>query len=312
MRKNSFTPIKIIPVILSLLFITSCNQPRITGTTPTNDTSVSVATEIFTEATEDVEISKTLTATAIPLAMTVNGRNYPLDDFKQDLLRFMTVYPDMEPQEAFDMLSNDIVEQLILEESAVADGFTISQEELEQRVTDLANEIGGQEALDNWISSNYYNATSFREQLERETAIAFEKEIILSAIDDEMEQAELYQILVYDEGTAKSIQQALLGGSDYFWLAKQYHPATLGYIGWNPQGAMLPAEIEAAAFSMEVGTYSDIIQTDYGYHIIYLNNRDVHPLSPENLLILQEKLLAKWMEEHKQTAAIEIFATYDQ
>lgn len=311
MKKFFRSFLKVFFVLLLLLILASCNQPRQFGVTPTNDGNVTVATEIFAEAT-DTEIAKTITATMTPLAMKVNDFGYPLEDFKQDLLRFMMVFPEKNPQEAFDMLSSDLSEQLILQQAAINNGFVLSQEELEQRIATLVEEIGGNDMLNNWMSNNYYSQSSFRSTLEREMAIAYQKQIILETIPDEIEQTELYQILVYDESSAKQIGQALEEGTDFFWLAQQYHPATLGYIGWNPQGAMLPAEVEEIAFSMEVGTHSEIIQTDYGYHILYLNNKETHKLSPENLLYLQEAALTSWMETEKQNAIIEIYATYDE
>lgn len=311
MKKFFRSFLKVFFVLLLLLILASCNQPRQFGVTPTNDGNVTVATEIFAEAT-DTEIAKTITATMTPLAMKVNDFGYPLEDFKQDLLRFMMVFPEKNPQEAFDMLSSDLSEQLILQQAAINNGFVLSQEELEQRIATLVEEIGGNDMLKNWMSNNYYSQSSFRSTLEREMAIAYQKQIILETIPDEIEQTELYQILVYDESSAKQIGQALEEGTDFFWLAQQYHPATLGYIGWNPQGAMLPAEVEEIAFSMEVGTHSEIIQTDYGYHILYLNNKETHKLSPENLLYLQEAALTSWMETEKQNAIIEIYATYDE
>ena len=299
-------------VLLMIFFsLTGCNQPRDFNITPTNDGSESVATDIFMEATQTQTV-KTQTATAVPLALTVNGVGYPLAEFTNDLMRFMMVHADMDPQEAFSQLTNDLSEQLLLQQAAVKNGFLITEDQVDQRINNLANEVGGRENLDNWISNNYYSESSFRVALIREIAIAYQKEIILEEIPDEIDQVELYQILVYDEGTAKQIAQALEEGSDFFWLAEQYHPATLGYIGWNPKGAMLPPEMEETAFQMESGTYSEIIQTDFGYHIIYVNAHESHEISLENLRFLQESALQNWMEDQKQSANIEIFATYDQ
>lgn len=293
------------------MIIGGCNQPRDFNTTPTNDGTTTVATEIFAQATDE-QIEKTLTATLEPMAFSVNGVPYTLADFKNDLLRFMMVNADMDPEEAFDTLTSDIIEQMILQQAAIGNGFSVSEEELDQRLTSLATDIGGQEMLDNWISNNYYTEVSFRQALERELAVNYQKEIILAGISSEVEQVELYQILIYDEASAKQIYQTLADGTDFFWLAAQYHPATKGNIGWNPRGAMLPPAVEETAFSIDVNTYSEIIQTDYGYHLLYVNAREPHELSPENLLFLQATALQQWMETQKQNAVIEMLITYDQ
>jgi hypothetical protein len=294
-----------------MVLLSACNQPRDFGITPTTDGTESIATEIFIQATQE-QVEKTLTATSLPLAMKVNGIQYPLDEFKNDWLRFLMVFTELAPEEAFNTLTTDLTEQLILQNAAMENGFNLSEGDLDQRIDTLINQVGGEQQFNQWLSNNYYTDTSFRRALYREVAVAYQKEIILDQIPDELEQVELSQILVYDEGTAKQILQAIAEGTDFFWLAEQYHPATIGYIGWNPRGAMLPNNVENTAFSMEVGTSSEVIQTDYGYHILYLNQREMHQLSPENLQILQEKALLNWMEIEKESAVIEIYTSYDQ
>ena len=307
---SSFTR-NILITLLTVLVLTGCNQPRQFGITPTNDGSESVATEIFIQATEE-EVAKTLTATSTPMAMKVNGLVYPLEDFKNDLLRFMIAFPDLNPEEAFQKLTANLSEQLLLQNAAIDNGFEITDEELDQRISDLITEIGGEGQLNTWLTANYYTQTSFRHALKREIAVAYQKETILGEIPSEVDQVELYQILVYDESSAKQIWQAIADGTGFDWLAQQYHPATRGYIGWSPQGAMLPEQVEQIAFTMEIGSTSDVIQTDYGYHILYLKAREKHTLSPENLLFLQESALADWMETEKSNAQIEIFVSSDQ
>lgn len=71
---------------------------------------------------------------------------------------------------------------------------------------------------------------------------------------------------------AESIRKEAAQGKDFAQLAKQYSedPGTKdqgGEIGYLTKGMVVP-EFEQAAFSMKVGEVSAVIQTQYGFHIL--------------------------------------------
>jgi hypothetical protein len=68
----------------------------------------------------------------------------------------------------------------------------------------------------------------------------------------------------------------LENGADFAELAKQYSTDTAsaskgGDLGWFSRGQMVK-EFEDAAFSTPVGQFSDVVQTQYGYHIILVTD----------------------------------------
>jgi peptidyl-prolyl cis-trans isomerase C len=69
-----------------------------------------------------------------------------------------------------------------------------------------------------------------------------------------------------------------------------------GYLGFFTRGMMVP-EFESIAFSTAVESISDIVETDFGYHIIYVQNIDLIPneqfaiqLQNELFYAIQEKI----------------------
>jgi parvulin-like peptidyl-prolyl isomerase len=128
---------------------------------------------------------------------------------------------------------------------------------------------------------------------------------IITSISGTAEQVHVQQILLYNQDTAQNFLLQLNGGADFDELALRADPLTRGDLGWVPRGYLLNAQIEEAAFRLEVGQYSDVIATDVGFHIVKVLARDpARPLSPDAYLALQERTLKKWVEEQKQFADV--------
>jgi parvulin-like peptidyl-prolyl isomerase len=67
------------------------------------------------------------------------------------------------------------------------------------------------------------------------------------------------------------LQAQIVEGADFAALAQEHSDCPSGQSGGDlgtfPRGAMVP-EFDEAAFSMDVGEISDIIETAFGYHLI--------------------------------------------
>ncbi|TRD22644.1 peptidylprolyl isomerase [Palleronia caenipelagi] len=88
-------------------------------------------------------------------------------------------------------------------------------------------------------------------------------------------------ILVETEEKAAELIEQLKGGADFAELAKAESTGPSGpsggELGWFGDGAMVP-EFDAAVHVMEVGDISEPVQTQFGWHVIKLNEtRDLPP-----------------------------------
>ena len=86
--------------------------------------------------------------------------------------------------------------------------------------------------------------------------------------------------------------------SDFPALAKQYSkdPASSsngGNLGFMPKDGGLGAEFENAAFSMQKGEISNVVQTAYGYHIIKILNIQDKPVFEQEKAELEKELKLK-------------------
>jgi peptidyl-prolyl cis-trans isomerase C len=83
-------------------------------------------------------------------------------------------------------------------------------------------------------------------------------------------------ILVADEAKAKELKAEIDGGADFAVVAQANSSdgsaANGGDLGWFGLGQMVP-EFEAAVTGLEVGAVSEPIQTQFGWHIVKLNDK---------------------------------------
>lgn len=114
-------------------------------------------------------------------------------------------------------------------------------------------------------------------------------EVAMAEIPDEQLQAEYdaqfgdvepsveynaSHILVETEGEAQALIDQLEGGADFATLARENSTGPSGpnggQLGWFGAGMMVPA-FEEAVFALEVGEVSAPVETQFGWHVILLN-----------------------------------------
>jgi peptidyl-prolyl cis-trans isomerase C len=83
-------------------------------------------------------------------------------------------------------------------------------------------------------------------------------------------------ILVKDRGKADDILRRIKQGSQFESLAREFSTcpskSSGGDLGWFGPGKMVPA-FESAVKRLSPGSVSDVVQTQFGYHIIKCTGR---------------------------------------
>ena len=146
----------------------------------------------------------------------------------------------------------------------------------------------------------------------------------LSAIDADENSNEIEPAMTFEEAEAQTrellteLRERAEAGEDFAELAEVHSEcpsaAQGGDLGWFGPGQMVP-EFEEAAFALQPGEVSDIVETQFGMHIIKVEDRrhDV-PEEEWELEMLREELLAErqemaweaYMQNLRQHASIEI------
>jgi len=175
-----------------------------------------------------------------------------------------------------------------------------------ERLAEPIEQAGGNESFEAWLTSNGYSLEDFSFELPVEMEAAWQRDQIAATVPEEVEQVQARQILFYDPFQASRAYDQLQAGIPFETIAENNDPDMLGYLDWFPRGILLFPELEEIAFSLPPGEYSEVIETDAGYHILYVIDQGLHPLSSEIRMLLEEKAVNAWLDEARSLAEIEV------
>ncbi len=261
--------------------------------------------------TPTVVASPTVTATAPPLAFSVNGEAILLSEYEGELSRLAKaneglVKPLLD-DEMENRLLDEFIGQTLMAQAAYENGFNLSKEELDSYLTGIIQSAGGEEVFRNWMDENGYQDESIKLTLNRQLAAAWQRDQLIAQFPDTAAQVHAKQILLYDLETAQDVYTRLKAGTDFDELAKLYDPLTGGELGWFPKGYMIQPEVEQAAFELSQGQYSEIIESGIGFHIIQvIEMQDDRPLIGDARRILLQRYINSWIAEQREKAEIVI------
>ncbi len=160
-------------------------------------------------------------------------------------------------------LFNGIIEQLIQQE-LLASSMTKDPSWLA---------IAMQNQRRNILSSVVINELRTNAVTERALQAAYAAKFPVGSGEQEYKAS---HILVETEQKAKKLLALLDGGADFSGLATEHSTGPSGPrggdLGWFGKGQMV-APFEKAVMGMEAGTYTGPVQTQFGYHLIFLNDR---------------------------------------
>ena len=234
----------------------------------------------------------------------MNGDLITLADFQEELARYKAaVNRDLTAEDQV-IVINDLINLTLLAQAAKSEGYQVSEITLEERIAALDTE---DQPLDDWLAANGFTAESFRTYLKRAIEAAWMRDEIIADVPEEMVQIHAQQMLFYELEAAEQALTELEKGKDFSELADNYDPQTKGDLGWFPPNFLTLSELDPVLFNLDIGETSAIIETEIGYHIIkVLEKEENRPLDPAIRKILQDKAIDSWLERRWKLSTIEI------
>lgn len=186
---------------------------------------------------------------------------------------------------------NSLISDRIVNWEAEKQNISISEEEMQKELNEVIEQSGGQEQFELTLETYGYTQEDIKQNIAKSLKIEKLLESDITITEEEMtayfeenretfsikEQVKASHILVDSEEKAQEVIQKLSSGSDFAELAKEYSTDISnnqqgGELGYFSRGEMIQ-EFEDAAFSLEAGTISKPIKTDFGYHIIKIEEK---------------------------------------
>ncbi len=325
--------------LVGLLALTACGGESSTPTVqtaatqaPANPTAPAVATPKGTPLP-----AATATGTAPKAALTcppvqplpanaqlaarVNGVGIPLDDYNRQFAQAqaaVTQSPGFDPksqagQDALKSLKQQVLDQMIddvvISMQADREGIKVTDDTLNAHIAQMIQDAGGVDKLNNYLTTHQMTLADLCSQVRNQLIGEAMLKRVTAALPTSADQVHARHILVPTAAEAQAILTQLQNGADFATLAKKYSKdeataANGGDLGWFPRDVMDP-RFEAVAFQLKVGEISQVVQTQYGYHIIQVLGHETRPLPPEVIQNKQQQAFLAWLQAVRDTMKID-------
>lgn len=267
----------------------------------------------------------------------VNGRSITAGEYRDALKRLVPSEKSEEAGEFIELkkeLVAEMVEEELLLEEAERAGVTVGAAELAAEV-DLIKKEYGDASFRAAIESRYGSLGEWEEKIKRKLLVkkAIESITSLAKVSEKEarqhyeqnkegfsrpEQVRARMIVVASEEDATEVRERITP-ENFGEIAKEVslspegkEGGSLGYFGAGD----MPNEFEAVVFSLKPGEISQVVKTEYGFHIFLLEEkRKGGPVPyPEVRARIVERLknektaaiLDEWIAERKRSSRIEI------
>jgi foldase protein PrsA len=344
-----FMRIRFLVVVALVALLTGACGPEMATPTPQQSTvnTTEVATPIVeddltpdvTEATTPITATTSITPTGgVEVALgaiepmegalaTVNGQEITWADYEPELRQALYGVTQQygvdwnQPENIAllgtlqDQILQTVVDRTLLRQAVAKEGIEVSQSDAQARIEEEKTAIMDSGQFSSWdqfkeqtgLSDEYFARLVEDNELVQKVSEAY-------GPAREVEQIHARHILVADEETGKEVLARLNEGEDWAALAQEYSQDTsnkdnAGDLDWFPRGVMVPA-FEEAAFSLEPDETSDLVQTDFGYHIIQVLEKGMQEVDEQTYSMMIQQAFQDWLDEQKSAAEITIIVTF--
>jgi foldase protein PrsA len=209
-------------------------------------------------------------------AAVVDGQIVKYSDWQFEVTAVKTFSEKRFGQYDQAQVEKDVLQKLIQETMfrKLARGYDVdvTAEELNKQIEDIATQLGGDDKLQENVSEYFgWNVETFKNKI-------IYPEALRQKLIDEISQSER-SVSQAEREADKILRLVNKGDKSFDDLATEYSqdPGSAtsgGDLGWFPRGVMVK-EFEDAAFSLEPGQVSELIKTQYGFHIIKVEEKKI-------------------------------------
>ncbi|MBI5302461.1 MAG: peptidylprolyl isomerase [Chloroflexi bacterium] len=305
-------------------------QPSAPNPTKPAATAPTVApTSVAKPTTPATPVKAALTcppAAALPanaqLAARVNGQGISLDLYNRQMNQAQVALVQnggLDPKsaqgiEAIKSLKQQVLDQMIDEvviaQQANREGIKVTDEQANAQLAQMIQDAGTVDKLNEYLTKNQLTLADLCGQIRGNILGDAMLQRVTGALPTNVPQVRVRHILVKTAQEATALREQIRQGKDFGEIAKvssldEATKANGGDLGWLPKGVMDP-QFEAVAFQLRAGEVSSVVQTQFGFHIIKVEEKaDSRALPPEVLQRARQQAFLAWLQAVRDTLKIE-------
>jgi len=227
---------------------------------------------------------------------------------------------------AKDKAVNELIVKKIINEEIIKRDLTVSQEEFDKFKEDMIEQIGGEENLKMILEQNQMSENDFDSVIANDIQVSKLIDTIAPIKVSDADVRKFYNenktskftypdsvkashILIKDKAKAEEVlAKAKAPNADFAALAKEYSedPGSAtkgGDLGFFAKDQMVKPFADAA-FALKPDNISDLVQSEFGYHIIKVTDRKRAGVMPFNEIKAEVK---KFLEDEQKVQALQKF-----
>lgn len=286
---------KVVCLLLLAAVAAACKKPE---TAPAATTAASAAAPA-------PEPAKPVPAVLPDVIADCNGDKIPKAEFENAVRAVEQRAGGSVPPEKRDEIYRGVLEDLVayrlLKQEVVSRQMTVSDTDIDARIAAFKQQVGGEANFRTALQAQQITEAKLREDARADLLVnrlleeEVNQKILVKPSDiatfyeknpDRFQQSESVRaahiLVAVPQGADEKVRaaartraeaalKAARAGQDFARLARQYsNDASAqrgGDLGFIPKGQMVPA-FEAAAFALQPGQVSDLVETQFGYHVI--------------------------------------------
>lgn len=241
----------------------------------------------------------------------VNGKAIYESEIKNKVDEYLEVnntpgetikFNQLEPNEKKEIIKNIVISDLIIDEAK------------KSKVNESQAYKQAMKFVENQITQKLFLEKLIKEEITEKKIQDKYKQLTLEYKD--AYEYKVSHILVGTEEEAKSIKKKLDKGENFAALAKEYsldsNKEEGGNLGYFTKGQMVES-FEEAAFKLKINEISGPVVTDFGYHIIILEDKraavapTMEELRPKIIDELTGQFIQEYVESLKNKNKVEFF-----
>ncbi|MGE5629539.1 MAG: peptidylprolyl isomerase [Caulobacteraceae bacterium] len=215
---------------------------------------------------------------------------------------------------AKDKLLDMLIDEKIQMKKASELGITVTDQEINTEIENAKKYFDSEDKFNEFLKNQSMDLQYYKDSVKKDLIISKLTEKLtadVSVTDNEVKsyydshQSEFVSvkashILLDTKEEAEKMLQRVKAGEDFNALAKQYSKdpsakENSGELGYFKHGEMVEA-FENAAFALKPGEISDVVQSDFGYHIIKVEDNKLEKYNDA-----KEELKSKLLGDKKNT-----------